>query len=106
YCRAACASSANCAITNVDEVRAVRPKTEAGSPNRRRTYRLHGCLRMPYVEARGVRPAALPLPFWAVLALPAVWHVPGSAPQTARQDRPHAWRIPELPGTPRRQGAP
>src|ERR1035441_10383539 len=55
---------------------------------------------MPYVQARGVRPAPLPLPFWPVLPLPPVWHVPGRAPQTARQDRPHAWRVPELPGTP------
>src|ERR1017187_10339060 len=53
-----------------------------------------------YVQARGVRPAPLPLPFWPVLPLPAVWHVPGSTPQTARQDRPHAWRVSELPGTP------
>src|ERR1035437_7473284 len=61
---------------------------------------------MPSVQTRGVRSAPLPLPLWSILPLSAVWHVPGSTFETARQDRPEAWRVPEPAGAPDRQRPP
>src|ERR1017187_4753550 len=60
---------------------------------------------MPEVRARRVRPAPLPPPSGSIPPLPGVRLVPGGPFETARQDRPEAWRVSQFDGTPDRQGA-